>query len=143
LRRGYAGASAHNAKEISMKLLGIIGFGVILAIAAAGCADRYARDDDDRREMGGDDDDREQTVTMDQVPPAVRETLMRESTGGKIAEIDRVTESGRTMYEADVMLNGKKWEVAINENGTLKDKKRDRDDDPEDERTDKNEREDD
>jgi hypothetical protein len=96
----------------------------LFAVATlAGCTQNVARDDDDEME---------QTVTMDQLPAAVRETLRREAGAGRIEEIDRVTEDGATAYEADIMLDGRKWEVVILADGKLSRKALDEEDDGED-----------
>ncbi len=91
----------------------------------------------------------DEIVTLEQLPPAVRKTLQRESTGGTIGEIEKETKQGRVIYAADVMLDGRKYEVEIAANGILikkeleeedddgdkkcKAKKQDKDDDEEDE----------
>jgi len=62
----------------------------------------------------------EETVTLSQLPPAVRETLKRESKGGKIEEIVKVSKGEKVIrYEADVMIDGKKNEIAIAADGKL------------------------
>lgn len=66
-----------------------------------------------------DDNGKEETVTLEQLPPVVRKALHRESTGGTIGEIERITKDGRVIYEADVMLDGREYEVEIAENGIL------------------------
>lgn len=83
--------------------------------------------------MNGHDDDRdEQSVTMDQLPLAVKATLTREAGSGKVEEIDKHTHDGKVEYEADVMLDGKKWEIAIREDGQLLKKELDEAKDDED-----------
>lgn len=103
-----------------------------LAAAFAGCADRLSRGDrDDVDERG------EEAVAVEQLPPAVRDTLMRESAGGKVVEVDRhPLADGKWAYEADVLAGGKKWEVAIADDGTLSSKKVDDEKDREDEEDD-------
>ena len=78
-------------------------------------------------------DEKETPVTMDQLPAPVKATLMKEAGNGKVEEIDKETENGRTIYEADVMLDGKKWEIKIDQDGQLIRKALDEEKDGEDE----------
>ncbi|MCH8804501.1 MAG: PepSY-like domain-containing protein [Planctomycetes bacterium] len=61
----------------------------------------------------------EQEVTLDQVPAAVKATILKESAGGKITEIERETKNGKVTYEAEFMLNGQEIEIKIAPDGTL------------------------
>lgn len=64
-------------------------------------------------------DQHEEEVTLDQVPAAVKATIVRESVGGKITEIERETENGKTIYEVEFLLNGKEIEIKVAPDGTL------------------------
>ena len=64
-------------------------------------------------------------VKIDQVPAAVQKTLSEESHGAKIDEVDKETDEGKTIYEADVKLNGHNYEIKVAEDGTLISKKLD------------------
>jgi len=101
-------------------------FGMMIAttIALGGCAMNQHHDDADEKET---------PVTMDQLPAPVKATLMKEAGNGKVEEIDKETENGRTIYEADVMLDGKKWEIKIDQDGQLIRKALDEEKDGEDE----------
>jgi len=59
----------------------------------------------------------EEGISLDQVPEAVKATLL--SQGGTIEEIEMETENGRTIYEADVLLNGQKTELKVAAEGSL------------------------
>ncbi len=74
-------------------------------------------------------DDSEQTVKIDQLPAAVKATLMKEADGGKIKEVEKDVENGKTTYEADVVIKGQEWEVKIAEDGKLISKQKDDEDD--------------
>ena len=63
--------------------------------------------------------EREVEVTLDQVPPAVKETLTRESGGAPIGAVHRETEKGQVVYEARVVRAGKTWEVEVDETGRV------------------------
>lgn len=40
-------------------------------------------------------------VTLDQLPDPVRSTVMRETEGGKITELEKETKNGQTQYEVE------------------------------------------
>ena len=61
----------------------------------------------------------EQEVTLDQVPPAVKATILKEAAGAKITEIERETEHGETVYEAEFSRNGREIEIKVAPDGTL------------------------
>lgn len=61
----------------------------------------------------------EEEISIDQLPSAVRKTLEREVFDGKILEIEKETRNGEVIYEADITLDGKKYEIEIASDGTL------------------------
>ena len=65
------------------------------------------------------EDEHEEEVTLDQVPAAVKATILREAAGGRITEIERETKDGKTAYEAEFMLDGKEIEIKVAPDGTL------------------------
>jgi uncharacterized membrane protein YkoI len=65
------------------------------------------------------DDGTEEAVKLKDCPKAVQRTLKRESNGGKIVEIEKEQEDGETIYEAEVMIDGKEYDVEITDSGTL------------------------
>ena len=79
-----------------------------LTFAAAGC-------NTSQRERESD----EVEVTFDQVPPAVRETLSRESGGDPVGKIVVEREKGKAVYEAMITKAGKTWEIDIDEAGNV------------------------
>src|SRR5687767_12636062 len=58
-------------------------------------------------------------VTMADLPPPARATLERESSGGKVVSIEREMEAGQTVFSADVLLQGKTWDIVVAEDGEL------------------------
>jgi hypothetical protein len=73
--------------------------------------------------MMGNHEDREEgnevKVTIDQVPAAARKTIEEQTKGGKREDIGKITADGRTIYETDVEIDGKEFEVRVAEDGTL------------------------
>lgn len=63
--------------------------------------------------------EKEEEVTLDQCPAAVQATLKEQAKGGTIDEIEKVTEDGKVIYEAEITKDGKEYEVEIAEDGTL------------------------
>jgi hypothetical protein len=82
-------------------------------------------------------EEKEVKVKFDEVPAAVKATLTKESDGGKIESVDKETDDGKTIYEADVMIDGKNYEIKVAADGTLISKKID---DESAEKADKNEK---
>ena len=75
------------------------------------------------------EDEAEHIVTFKQLPKAVRLTLQRESAGGNLGTIEKETEDGSIVYEAELTLDGRKYEIEVAENGVLLKKELDDDDD--------------
>ena len=68
-------------------------------------------------------------VKIDQLPAAVRKTIEEQTAGGKIEDIAKVTDDGKTFYETDVkMADGKEYEVQVAEDGKVISKKQETDD---------------
>jgi uncharacterized membrane protein YkoI len=51
------------------------------------------------------EDEREEQVTLDQVPPAVRAAILREAADGIILEIVREIEDGQEIFEAEILVD--------------------------------------
>jgi hypothetical protein len=63
--------------------------------------------------------DDEVAVKLRDCPEAVQQTLKREAAGGSIDEIERGEENGRVMYEAEVEISDKDFELQVLADGTL------------------------
>jgi len=61
--------------------------------------------------------DDEIRVSMDAVPTAVKATLLAQ--GGTIQEIEMETEDGVTVYEAEILLNGRETDILVAADGKL------------------------
>lgn len=44
----------------------------------------------------------EKRLTLDQLPPAVKEAVLKQANGAKISEIEEETKKGRTVYEVEI-----------------------------------------
>ncbi|MBA2480362.1 MAG: PepSY-like domain-containing protein [Planctomycetes bacterium] len=90
------------------------------AKADAEFAKKTAKDDgkDAKREA------KNGTVTMDQLPAAVKAAFMKEANGQQIGDIDRDTEDGRVVYKAKVRVpDGKDRKIKILADGSVVSKK--------------------
>jgi len=79
-------------------------------------------DDDDGDEDcddGDDDDEDEVEVTLDQVPAAVKEAILKAAAGATIKEIEAETKNGQTVYEAEWVVDGKEIEITVSADGTI------------------------
>jgi hypothetical protein len=61
-----------------------------------------------------------QTMTLDQLPQPVQQTITQEAKGGTVGTIKQETARGKTFYVAEITdTNGKKHHVRVNEDGSL------------------------
>ena len=68
-------------------------------------------------------------VKLADIPAPVRTTLDKESFGATLPDqVDKETDDGKTVYEADVKLDGKNYEIKVAPDGTLVSKKLDQED---------------
>jgi uncharacterized membrane protein YkoI len=91
-------------------------------------------DDDDEGddEDEGDDDDEvenEEEISLDQVPEAIKATMLKEAAGAEIEEIIKETEDGEVIYEADFEVDGLEIEIEVSSDGTLLEREIEDDDD--------------
>ena len=59
----------------------------------------------------------EEETTLDQISPAAREAIQKAATGGKVGGIEKITEGGKTFYEAQLNVHGRKSEVKVDASG--------------------------
>jgi len=80
-----------------------------------------------------DEDEDEEVVLIDEVPEAVKATILKHAEGGKIQEIERGNEDGKVIYEAEVLIGDKEIELKIDPSGKLLRKEMQDEDDDDDE----------
>ncbi len=114
-------------------------------------ADSKDADDDeegDDEEDGEDADEKEavKPVRMEDLPKAVAKTLKREARGGEVEKIEKETEGGKVVYEAEVEFETKDgeqaYEIQIAEDGKLLKKVLEADEDEDEDQKDKDDEED-
>ena len=59
----------------------------------------------------------DEEVSLEQVPAAVRAAIEKHAGQGEIVKIERETEDGRVVYEAEVIVNGKEVEFQVSATG--------------------------
>jgi phosphopantothenoylcysteine synthetase/decarboxylase len=59
----------------------------------------------------------EKTVSLKDLPRAVRAAIKKHAAGGKITEIVKETVKGKLVYEAEVLLNGRELDILVSAKG--------------------------
>jgi hypothetical protein len=93
-----------NAKTVAWHLL------AMLTIGAGGCS-TAGRDSNEASESD--------KVRLDQTPPAARQAIEHELIGAQLEDIARKKKNGQTVYETDIIRDGRKWEVNVAEDGRI------------------------
>ena len=58
-------------------------------------------------------------LKMDDLPPAVKATVQKESAGAKVEEIEKETEGGKTFYEVEIVRKGHESYVHVSPEGKV------------------------
>jgi len=87
--------------------------GTLISTMAAGEDTEGEADDDQNDEID------EDALTIDQVPEAVRLTILSAAGGGQILAIERESNAGSVVYKAELRINGVDVEIRIAEDGSL------------------------
>jgi uncharacterized membrane protein YkoI len=61
----------------------------------------------------------EKKISLGELPEAVKATILAEAKGRTIEEIEMETEDGRTIYEAEVIMDGQETDIKVAADGTL------------------------
>lgn len=88
-----------------------------------GCAMPGEEDEDEAGEV---------KIALTDAPGAVQATIKKEAGSGEVKEIEKETENGRVVYEAEVVTNGKTEEITVGEDGTLLGREAEDDEDDDD-----------
>ena len=65
------------------------------------------------------DEEGEVKVQLKDCPEAVQKTIKKEAGDGKIVEVEKEREHGKTVYEAEVIIDGQEYELTVAEDGEL------------------------
>ena len=97
-----------------MKTLAMIPLVLFVLLAGSCTAPTSERETDEVR------------VSLDEAPPEVKATLVREAQCAKLDHIDRERVNGTELFEADVVIDGKNFEIRVKPDGSLISKKLDK-----------------
>ena len=75
------------------------------------------------KEEGEEKGENGKKVALDQVPKAVKDTLVKEAEGSPIKDVEQQTVAGKTVYETDVTIEKKHVEIRVDADGKLLSKK--------------------
>jgi len=64
-------------------------------------------------------DESEEEISLAQCPAPVKATIEKEAKGGTIEEIEKETENGKVIYEAEIVVGGKAYEIRVAPDGKL------------------------
>jgi hypothetical protein len=84
-------------------LMVVAAFGWTVAIASA----------EEEHEKGH----KHEAVSLEKLPQAVKDGLIKAANGGKLEYVRSEVEGGKTYYEADIMQGGKRTEVRVDSSG--------------------------
>ena len=83
--------------------------------------------------LAADDDETETTIKFSEAPTAVQDTFDKEAKGGATPEtVVKEVEDGKTVYEAELTIDGKNWEIEVGEDGAVLEREAADDDDADD-----------
>jgi hypothetical protein len=83
------------------------------------------------KKLDEDEEEKEVEMKLADCPAAVQKTLKREADGAKIDKVDKMSKEGRNLYEIDVKIDGRNYEVIVTEEGLLLSKELDEEDEEE------------
>ena len=58
-------------------------------------------------------------MKLDELPPAVKQTVERETKGATVEEIERDEENGKIVYEVEYTKAGSQWELHVGATGKV------------------------
>jgi uncharacterized protein YpmB len=64
-------------------------------------------------------------ATKEDLPPAVRQTIERETKGATVRDIERDREDGKPIYEVEYLKDGERWELDVSSTGEVLERHRD------------------
>ena len=83
------------------------------------------------KKLDEDEEENEVEMKLADCPAAVQKTLKREADGATIDKVDKMSKEGRNLYEIDVKIDGRNYEVIVTEEGLLLSKQLDEEDEEE------------
>jgi hypothetical protein len=97
---------------------------ILIALLAAGCTATNGNAKSSEKDEGN-----ETKIKFSQAPEAVQKTLTEQAGGAKIESVDKETKDGKTVFEADAVINGTNYEIVVASDGSLVKKAVDKEED--------------
>jgi len=105
---------------------------LVAAVGLAGLNWAQAKGDKSPAKSRGaqrvDDEERERAISLDELPDAVKTTILKQAGGNKIKEIEEISRGKKKLYEAEWIADGKEVEILVTANGKLLKKKPEKED---------------
>ena len=92
-----------------LRQIAAIGLVAIVSLGLSAC--------DEKKE--GSNEGPHQKVDIDQVPAPVKATILAESRGGEVQDVEKFEQQGKTIYDAHIKRNGLKNELRVAEDGKV------------------------
>jgi hypothetical protein len=64
-------------------------------------------------------DDKAKKITLDQAPKAVQDAIKARFPGAEVTSVEKETEDGKVVYDVELKHQGRKYEMDIQEDGTV------------------------
>jgi hypothetical protein len=102
---------------------GVLSVGLLSTVI--GCAEMHHKEKEEGDEV---------KMKFSEVPAAVQKTLTDAAMGAKIDTVDKETDKGAVVYEADAKIDGKNYEIKVSPDGKLISKNIDKEEGEKDEK---------
>jgi hypothetical protein len=103
------------------------GAGTVLEMKAAEGDEGEKGKEAGKEEKEGDDD--EQVIALDKLPDVVKTAIVNASQGGTVKKVISEEEDGKITYEAEAVIGGQEFEIKVDADGKVLEKKAEKDDD--------------
>lgn len=97
---------------------------LLIAVGMIGATTLFAAEKGEKEDEG-----KEVRIKFTEAPAKVQQTLTYEAHGAKIESLDKEEKDGKTVYEADAVIDGTNYEIVVDPNGKLISKKIDNEED--------------
>jgi hypothetical protein len=84
-------------------------------------------DDEGEEDEKGEAEDDEKKVAIDTLPDAAKQSILKESAGNKIEDIEEKLKDGHVIYETDIIADGKEIELQVAADGKVVSRKEEKD----------------
>jgi hypothetical protein len=97
---------------------------LLVIVGTVGATTLFAAEKGEKEDEG-----KEVKIKFTEAPAKVQQTLTYEAHGAKIDSLDKEEKDGKTVYEADAVIDGTNYEIVVDPTGKLISKKIDNEED--------------